>query len=924
MFAPFALALALCCTAHCATELTEPIPRQPLMDALEGFAKTSGYQLVYRADLVVGSTSPGAAAHLPLPETLGQLLRGTGLTFEFVNDHTIAIVEVSAGTEHGRPDLRAQKPDGPDRATAGPSIKEILVTGTRQGSLHASDSPVPVQVITRDELQSVAAASDLMSTLAQLIPSMTMQAYGLDLAAQTLQSKLRGLSPNHVLVLIDGKRRHTTANIAVAPGSAYQGGAAVALDFIPIDAIDHIEVLTDGAAAQYGTDAIAGVINIITRRNYQGGSIAGMGGSYGQGGGASGDVSGNLGFMPTSAGYLDVTGEVHYQGHSNQGAIDERVINPLNLASYPDSNMPLVAGYPHLNGVEGDAKIHTALVALEAGWPLEDGTELYTFDTYGEKQAASYENYRLPTKLHYTDPQTGITSYPFPFGFEPQEATHEQDFSGTAGAKGTWSAWHWDLGTVYGRDHIDLYTLDSANAGIYNATGSTTPSHYYDGLLQTTQWTTTLDVNRDFDAGLATPLNTAFGAEYRRESYNVGAGIPPSYQLGGAQAYPGFSTADASAHARQNMAAYADLAGKPVERVRMDAAVRLEHYSDFGHARVFKLAGRWDVAPSFALRGTVSDGFRAPTLAEEFYSSTTVTPTTAFVQLPPNSPAGRRLGLGNGLKPEESTHLTLGFVFTPSANLSVNFDVYQISIRNRIVDSGQLVGSSASKVIAPNVLGAIAVNGNQLDPDVIATGITGINVFTNGIDMRTRGGDFTLALPTDLGAVHITYSIGATYNATDITRIRATPAQLGSTPLFDAEAISDLTTANPKYIIDLGALGQFGAVTLNLIEKIYGPSAEYENDDGDNPTGMLQYFRTNLGVIPVTNLDLSYQFSRRVKASIGAKNLFNRFPPTLNPTLLEHVNSFAFGDDLGVQRYPSFSPFGINGGYYFAKVSAQF
>jgi iron complex outermembrane receptor protein len=256
--------------------------------------------------------------------------------------------------------------------------------------------------------------------------------------------------------------------------------------------------------------------------------------------------------------------------------------------------------------------------------------------------------------------------------------------------------------------------------------------------------------------------------------------------------------------------------------------------------------------------------------------------------------------------------------------MSLTFDLYQISISNRIVGSGHLVASSAGMAVAPNIIGAIVANGNQLDPDVMATGVTGINLFTNGIDTRTRGGDLTLTLPEDIGSGRITYSIGATYNDTEITSIRATPPQLGSTPLFDATAISDLTTANPKYIVNLGALCQFGALTLNLIEKIYGPSSEYENDDGDNASGRLQYFRTELGVTPVTNLDLSYQFTRRLKVTVGANNLFNRFPPTLNATLLAHVNSFAFGDNLGVQRYPSFSPFGINGGYFFAKAALQF
>lgn len=966
VFISVALATTLFCTAASARDLPDAIPPQPLADALEAFAAASGYQLVYRTDLAAGSASRGSDAHLPALDALEQLLRGTGLAFNFVNDHTIAIIksppdspkppparplnQAPPGDRDSGGNLKAKegvlarlaalfqgctsaqgapgcdgRPSGEVQAARGePSMAEIIVTGTRQGAMQAAESPVPIQIISRNALQLAASGADLMSTLAQLIPSMTMQAYGVDMAAQTLQAKLRGLNPNHVLVLIDGKRRHTTANIAVAAGSAYQGGAGVDLNFIPLDAIDHIEVLTEGAAAQYGTDAIAGVINIITRKGYRGGGLVGTYGSYDGGGGESGDVSGNLGFEPSDAGYLNVTGEVRSHGRSNQGGIDERVINPTNLGAYPGSNMPSLPGYPYINMIEGDAEIHTALASIKAGWEMASGTQLYLFATYGDKRAASYENYRLPTKLHYTDPVTGITRYPYPLGFNPQEATREQDFSLTGGAKGATAGWRWDVSTVYGRDRLELYTRDSANAGIYNSSGSATPSTYYDGTLQMTQWTTTIDVDRDFDAGLAAPLNVAFGGEYRRETYSIGEGIPASYELGGAQSYPGFSPADAGSNNRQNVAAYSDLSGKLLDRLSLDAAGRFEHYSDFGSATVFKLAGRWDASPAFAIRGTLSDGFRAPTMAEEFYSSTTVTPTTAFVQMPPNSTGGKLLGLGNGLQPEKSVNSSLGLVFRPSARLNMSLDLYQISISSRIVGSGHLVGSSYGVVVAPNIIDAIVANGNQLDPDVMARGVTGINMFTNGINTRTRGSDLTLALPMELSLGRLTYSIGATYNDTAITRVRATPPQLGSTPLFDATAISDLTTANPKYIVNLGALAQFGDVTLNLVEKIYGPSSEYENDDGDNPTGLLQYFRTRMGITPITNVDLSYQWTPRLKVTLGANNLFNRFPPTLNATLLAHVNSFDYGDNLGVQHYPSFSPFGINGGYYFAKASLQF
>ena len=305
-----------------------------------------------------------------------------------------------------------------------------------------------------------------MSTLAQLIPSMTMQAYGVDMAAQTLQAKLRGLNPNHVLVLIDGKRRHTTANIAVAAGSAYQGGAGVDLNFIPLDAIDHIEVLTEGAAAQYGTDAIAGVINIITKKGYRGGGLVGTYGSYDGGGGETGDVSGNLGFEPSDAGYLNVTGEVRSHGRSNQGGIDERVINPTNLGTYPGSNMPRVPGYPY-HQYDRRRRRDSHRAGLDQG-RLGDGRAARSC-TCSPPTATNEPRPMRTTGCppSFTTPILPPASrrYPYPLGFNPQEATREQDFSVTGGAKGATSGWRWDLSTVYGRDRLELYTRDSANAG---------------------------------------------------------------------------------------------------------------------------------------------------------------------------------------------------------------------------------------------------------------------------------------------------------------------------------------------------------------------------------------------------------------------------------------------------------------------------
>lgn len=826
------------------------------------------------------------------------------------------------------------------------ALQEVIVTGTRTGGMAVMDSPAPVQLLSASALKAASGNADLMAALAQIVPSLTMQAFGYDMSEQTLLAKLRGLSPNHVLVLVNGKRRHTTANLAIDGGSPYQGGAGVDLNFIPLDAIDHIEVLTDGAAAQYGTDAIAGVINIILKKSSKGGTVAATAGEYGTSEGRTYDVSGNAGFQPGGNSYLNVTAEVRRHGHSNVGGIDEQVINPAYLSTYPDSNMVNVAGYPYINHGLGDGEQDTKLLMANSGVSFDNGAQLYFFGSYGHKDAAAFQNYRVPSKASYVDQTTGQTVYPYPFGFSPQEATEEQDYQGNLGLKGTAGAWFWDIATGYGADAVSLSTLDTYNTGYSSTYNVPSPTSAYDGRLRAGQWTTTADFDRDYDIGWASPLNFAFGLEYRHETYEIGSGQPISYLDGGTAGYPGFTPSDAGAHSRHNSAAYIDLAAGPIEKLRVDAAVRAEHYSDFGSATVGKLTTRYDFSPRLALRGTVSDGFRAPTLAEEYYTSTVVNATTAFVQLAPNSPGGRILGLGNGLKPEHSMNFSLGLVWRPLPNINSTLDFYQITVTNRIVGSGQIIGSAGGAIYSPVVNQAIIDSGNPIDPSVVASGTTGINMFANGIDTRTRGVDLVFSMPEQYGIASVVWSIGATYNKTTIVKYATTPAALaGGTPpideLYDPEAYSELTTATPRYVINLGSLLTIGRFSANLLEKIYGPTSDYESDDGDNGyggpfpacvpggglficPGGLEYYQDQISTTLITDLDLSYQLSDHIKLSVGANNLFNKFPPKLNSTILAHENNFYYGDNNGVIQYPIFSPFGINGGFYYARVEAKF
>jgi iron complex outermembrane receptor protein len=830
------------------------------------------------------------------------------------------------------PLVRAQEADA-DVSAAEAVAETVIVTGTRATGVDEFASSSPIQVLDATELES-AGKPDLMSALANVVPSFTAQAFGGDMANQTLQAKMRGLSPNHTLVLVNGKRRHTTSSLAIL-GGPYQGGAGVDLNFIPVEAIDHVEVLTDGAAAQYGTDAIAGVINIILKKNSDGAAL-----SYEHGGNYAGDgdtssYTGSIGLEATSGSYISVAAEYRDHAHTNRGDVDPRVVDEARLATFPNSNMPFAEGYPHLNRIFGDAAYEIKTVSVNAGLPLGDTTEVYSTLSWGDKNAASFENYRLPSRVAFTDPDTDEVTYFRPFGFNPREETEETDHQATLGLKGDVSTWHWDVSSSYGKDEIDLFTRNSANASLYAATGQT-PTSFHDGTYTETQWTSNLDITKEIEIGLSAPMNFAFGAEYRKETWTADPGDAASRYLEGGQSFPGISTSDSGSHDRDVTAAYVDIAISPLEKLRLDLAGRYEDYSDFGDTLVGKLSARYEITDAFAVRATASTGFRAPTLAEEYYSATNVGPTTAFVQMPPNAPATGILGLGEGLQPEKSTNYSAGFVFRPDRSMALTVDLYQIEVRNRIAATSTFYGTIDGELFSQVIVDAIIANGNVLDPAVTAEGDTGINLFTNGVTTQTRGIDVGFSYGMDFAGANVDLTAAATYTDTKVTKVRATPVEFGTTqPLFDKVALSDLTDTAPKYLVNLGARFEWNRVTLSVHELVYGKASEYENDGGEclsfygagssncstDPSG-LTFFKTEIGVTPITNLEVGFKAMEKMSVTVGASNVFDRYPNKRNS--LYRAAQFGSGDNGAVGGYPSFSPFGINGAYYYGSVSYKF
>ena len=834
----------------------------------------------------------------------------------------------------------AQDTAQPAGSSGNNQVSEVIVTGTRQTGVRAEDSAQPIQVVGAQAFQHVG-EPDLTQALQQNVPSFNVEQYGADSAALTVQAALRGLSPNDTLVLVNGKRRHDTANLSVDSGSPYSGSASVDLSLIPVGAIDHVEVLQDGAAAQYGSDAVAGVVNIILKTADHGGQISATGGQYYEGDGDTGAFYINKGINLNDRGFFNITVEEKYHDFSRQGGADRRLSNP-NGSILPSVAGTTNAGYlgasnsPNVNNIYGDTAFNLYDGFYNAGYKLTDQIQLYSFGSYAQREASAFENYRVPAKVEGVT-STGQTVIPFPSGFSPREKFDEYDYSFTAGAKGAVQGWDYDLATSYGRDHDDIYTINSANAAQFaqdqslSATPITPQRNFYDGSFQFSELTTTVDIDHAFPlAFTATPLNLAFGGEYRRDVFSIGEGEPSSYFSGGAQSFSGYTPQDQKRVGRTNYAFYVDLANDPIPHLHLDLAGRYEHYSDFGSDQVGKLTARYDFTPAIAVRGTISTGFRAPTLQEEFYSGTNVAPTSAFVQLPPNSAAAASAGFAP-LKPEQSSNYSAGVVFHPMPRLQITADYYLIDLRDRVVPSGNIVGFDAScttagagcatpGLVSAGVLGAVSKQGVTLD-----SGLTyaGIQLFNNGANTRTQGLEATATYASDFGEFgHVDWSVGFNYNDTTITSLKALPAvdvntAYGQTSILSANEISALLTGAPKEKAILSAYWTIRKFSVNVREEVYGPASEFISFNGTG-TGSGA---TNLavGATGITDLDIGYKVTPQLRLNIGANNLFNQRPEKV-PTIGGRP-----ADGNNVYDEPAqFSPYGINGGYYYGRVTYTF
>ncbi len=422
----------------------------------------------------------------------------------------------------------------------------VVVTGARTQT-RASQSLTPVDVIGGAQLQQTGAAN-LRDALVRLSPSITRESYAGDTAVLTDVLSMHGLTPDHVLVLVNGKRRHTTANISL-DGGLNQGSTGVDISTIPVALIDHIEILRDGAAAQYGSDAIAGVINIILRRNSRGGSVESSNGQTYAGDGFRNNESAVAGFNLGGNGFLDLAADFSRQNHT--------------VRTGPDDYFGRFApGQGYANPIEGDPASTRTSVGFNAGYHLGDSVELYGFGTYAHRRGEAYQNFRPGTVLPAV----------YPNGFSPVETVNENDFSVTAGIKGeNLFGFSWDLSSTYGGNYESFGLLDSANTGLYGTQGNT-PTSFHLSTVSSTQLTNNLDLSRALRLPLLpAPLSVSFGLEQRHETYSVSPGDEASYLLGGAQALPGLAPVSASRSSRDVLGTYVDLSTLITPRCRRPA-----------------------------------------------------------------------------------------------------------------------------------------------------------------------------------------------------------------------------------------------------------------------------------------------------------------------------------------------------------------
>jgi len=806
-----------------------------------------------------------------------------------------------------------------DADAAAQSMEQVVVTGTHEVNHKARDSNSPVTLVSGTSLRR-SGTLNLGDALTRVYPSINVSAMGTSVSGLTSSIRMRGLSSNEVLVLVDGKRRHSTAGISGDAGPNF-GSTPVDLNMIPAGAIDHIEILEDGAAAMYGSDAIAGVVNIITKKTSHGLNVdAQTGANAYNGDGWQYQFGADGGLSLGSDGYIHLSGQMYHTDHMLPRTTDHRLLDYAPAGAYTAGNYTGTLKVPlnsnHFTSTPEETREN---LSIDFGKNITDGIQFYGLITYAHRHSEAYQNYRLPS----------VAPSLFPSGFSPLMTNEENDYSAMLGLKGgNLFGFDWDLSTVYGADQMSIGVKDTVNTGMLSATcvpASVDPESSYASLegcgsspttvhsegFRMAQWTNNFDMRRRFNIAHVVPVTFAMGAEHRLETYQIWQGQPASYQLGGAQGFGGIAPQNAGSWSRDIWAGYLDGDFHLTRKWSVDLAGRFEHYTDVGNTENGRISTRYQVIPQFALRGTISNGFRAPTLAEQHYSSFTSSPAGGSGLLAVNSSAARLLG-ASPLKPERSTNVSGGFVAEPIPRLHVETDVYQINMRDRIVQGGTANGDLA--VEAVNLYGFSIPEGNGVTSSAVSASYlaNGASTRTQGLDIKV---DYTFRLH-QYGTLNLSGALDL-----NRTRLHHNGTGTGGSEYLTAANIANITTDYPRSKIILNAFWKIGNWDLNLRQTRYGETSDmlqYQDwATGTCPDGISKQFSNScFGQFKnkprwLTDIEIGYDATRYLHLAIGANNIFNIRPRRL-PDDLNYAGGQIY--DYTAAQVP------ITGGYYYGRM----
>jgi iron complex outermembrane recepter protein len=835
---------------------------------------------------------------------------------------------------------------------------EVVVLGTRRQDRTVVESPVPVDVLGPAEIQATG-MTETTQVLQMLVPSYNAPRSSVTDGSDHIRpATLRGLGPDQVLILVNGKRRHTSALVHVN-GSVGRGSTGVDLNAIPASAIERIEVLRDGAAAQYGSDAIAGVINIILKEQEGFDAQVTLGQHYstvvrgytaGEGNRPTdtattfnwddpAEVGGQRIGAPREVTYTDgdaltahagfgtrigpgdgrfyVSGQYRHSDRANRAGLDPRqqYYNGFDYAAY--NAQYTEATFDRLNHRYGNGDFDEFSGFANAAVPLgRTNATAYAFGGGSFREGTSGCFYRISQ-----DNRTNRTLYPD--GFLPQINSRIRDGSGALGVRGTAGGFGYDLSQTVGANRFNFHMQNTHNASMTNS-----PTEFNAGTLGFAQATSNLDLYRSVPIGTASPLSVAFGAEFRWDNYTIDRGDEASYMNGGArvadgpnrgaatavgsQCFPGFQDRSEQDQTRTNVGVYLDLENNLTADLLVSAAARFENYSDFGSTLNGKLAARYELPLGLAVRGAASTGFRAPSLAQAYFTSI----ATNFIggvpfevgTFPVTSPVARALG-ATDLDAEKSTNLSAGLTLKQD-NVVFTADVFQINIKDRITFTENFTGQQVQQFLKDRGINA-----------------TGGRFFTNALDTRTRGLDLTGRFGLELGPGALRLTLAANWNETEVTNAETLPGNafnrqitapqqlrdLGQPSLVGRERLGDYEAAQPRQKQSLQANYEWGRLGLMARVTRYGSVTDLAPQAPDPTTGLNPNDET-YGAKAITDAEVTFALPRTARFALGVNNLFDVYPDKV----------LKFNSNNGIFPYNGFSPFGFFGRYLYTRVSVAF